>query len=136
MHHKLMETEQQYSNIGRELLGVVFALRRLNHYTYGFTITVQSDHKPLMSIWKKTIAAASSRLQRLLLRLSKYDIKIDYLQGKENVIADALSRVCPLPPTQQDYELETILIHITSNTVPATATNFKSFETPLKMTIL
>ena len=93
-----METEQQYSNIDRELLGVVFALKRLNHYTYGFTITVQSDHEPLMSIWKKTIAAASPRLWRLLLRLSKYNIEIEYLQGKENVKADALSRVCLLPP--------------------------------------
>ena len=117
-----METEKQYSNIERELLGVVFALKRLNHYTYGFTITVQSNHEPLISIWKKTIAAASPRLQRLLLRLSKYNTEIEYLQGKQNVIADALSRVCPLPPMQEDYKLENILIHIISNTVPATAT--------------
>ena len=72
----LTETEQQYSNIERELLGIVFVLERLNHYTHGFTITLQSDHEPLMSIWKKTIAAASPRLQRLLLRLSNYNIEI------------------------------------------------------------
>ena len=93
----------------------------------GFTITVQSDHEPLMSIWKKTIAAASPRLQRLLLRLSKYNIEIHYLQGKESVIADALSRVCPLPPMQQDYKLKTIPIHIISNTVLATAANLQEF---------
>ena len=75
----LMETEEQYSNIERELLGVVFTLERLNHYTYRLTIIVQSDHEPLMRIWKKTIAAGSARLQRLLLRLSKYDIEIEYL---------------------------------------------------------
>ena len=123
----LTETEQQYSNIERELLSIVFALERLNHYTYGFTITVQSDHEPLMSITKKTIAAASLRLQRLLIRLSKYDIKIEYLQGEENVIADALSRVHPLPLTQQDYELETIPVHIISSTAPATTTKLQEF---------
>ena len=123
----LIETEQQYSNIERELLGVVFALERLNHYTYGFTITVQSDYEALMSIWKKTVAVASPRLQRLLLRPSKYDIEIEYLQGKENVIADALSRVCPLPPMQQYYELETIPIHIISKTVLATPTKLLQF---------
>ena len=32
----LTETEQRYSNIERELLAVVFALERLNHYTAGF----------------------------------------------------------------------------------------------------
>ena len=121
----LTEKEQQYSNIERELLGVVFALKRLNHYTYRFTTKVQSDHEPLMSISKKTIAAASLRVQRLLLRLSKYDVEIEYLQGKENVIADALSRVNPLPPTQQDYELQIIPVHTVSKTVPATATRLQ-----------
>ena len=92
----LMETEQRYSNIERELLVIVFALKRLNHYTFGRTITVQSDNQPLQSTWKKSIVSASLRLQTLLLRLAHYDINMEFLCGKENVIADALSRVCPL----------------------------------------
>ena len=36
----LTETEQRYSNIERELLAIVFALKRLNYYTFGRTITV------------------------------------------------------------------------------------------------
>ena len=92
----LTETEQRYSNIERELLAIVFALERLNHYTFGRTITVQSDHQPLQSIWKKSIVSTSPRLQRLLLRLAHYNLNIEFLRGKENVIADALSRVCPL----------------------------------------
>ena len=59
----LTETEQRYSNIERELLAIVFALERLNHYTFGRTITVQSDHQPLQSILKKSIVSASPRLQ-------------------------------------------------------------------------
>ena len=92
----LTEMEQRYSNIERELLAIVFALKRLNHYTFGRTITVQSDHQPLQSIWKKSIVSASPRLQRLLLRLAHHDLNIEFLRGKDNVIADALSRVCPL----------------------------------------
>ena len=92
----LTETEQRYSNIERELLAIVFALERLIHYTFGRTITVQSKHQPLQIIWKKSIVSASPRLQRLLLRLAHYDINIEFLWGKENVIADALSRVYPL----------------------------------------
>ena len=61
-------------------------------------------------------------------------MEIEYIQGKENVIADALSRVYPLPPTQQDYDLETIPVHIISNTVPATATKCKNFGVPCEMT--
>ena len=87
----LTDTEYRYSNIERELLGVVFGLERLHHYTFGSSITVETDHQPLTSIWKKTIATSSPRLQRLLLRLAQYDVHIEYLRGKENVIADALS---------------------------------------------
>ena len=99
----LTETEKRYSNIERELLGVVFGLERLHHYTFGCRITVETDHQPLTTIWKKTIANSSPRLQRLLLRLAQYNVHIEYLRGKENVIADALSHVGQLAPESQDY---------------------------------
>ena len=98
----LTDTEHRYSNIDRELLGVVFGLKRLYHYTFGKSITVETDHQPLTSIWKKTTDTSTAILQRLLLRLAQYDVHIEYLRGKENVIADALSRVAPLKLEPQD----------------------------------
>ena len=62
-------------------------------------VTIETDHKPLESIWKKTIMSASPRLQRLLLKMAKYDVEIRYIQGKTNVIADALSRVSYMEPS-------------------------------------
>ena len=82
----LTDINQRYSNIKKELLSMAFALKRLHHYTYGQTITVETDHEPLTTTWKKSIASASPRLQRLLLRLTQYDVHIEYLKGKENVI--------------------------------------------------
>ena len=114
----LTEREQRYSNIERELLAIVFALERLNHYTFGRTITVQSDHQALQSIWEKSIITASPRLQRLL-RLAHYDINIEFLGGKENVIADTLSRVCQLQSNNsniRDSNIDVIAVHhITQN---------------------
>ena len=46
----LTKTEKRYSNIERELLGVVFELERLHHYTFGSLITVETNHQPLTSI--------------------------------------------------------------------------------------
>ena len=94
----LIETEQRYSKIEHELLAVVFLLERLNYYTAGYRVKVETDHELLTSIWNKSIASTSTTVQRLLLRLLQYDIDIQYLPGKRNVIADALSRVLPLPP--------------------------------------
>lgn len=104
----LTDTEHRYSNIERELLGI--GLKRLHHYTFGKPIMVETNHQPLTSICKKTITTSSLRLQRILLRLTQYDVHIEYLRGKENVIADTLSRVTPLKPEPQDYS--TILSNI------------------------
>ena len=62
---------------------MVFALKRQHHYTYGHTFTEETDHEPLTSIGKNSIAPASPRLQRLLLRLAQYDVHIEYFRGKE-----------------------------------------------------
>ena len=40
----LTDIECRYSNIERELLGVVFGLKRLHHYTFGKSTTVETDH--------------------------------------------------------------------------------------------
>ena len=45
----LTETEQRYSNIEYKLLAVVFACERLNHYTAGYRVKVETDHEPLMT---------------------------------------------------------------------------------------
>lgn len=89
---------EHYSNIDRELLGVVFTMERLHNYLYGEPGQVQTDHKPQEMIWKKHIATASARLQRLLLRLARYEIQLEYIRGKDNSVADAMRRVGPLSP--------------------------------------
>ena len=120
----LTDTECRYSNIERELLGVVFGLERLHHYIFGKPITVETDHQLLTSIWKKTIATSSPRLQRIFLRLAQYDVHIEYLRGKENVIADGLSRVTSLKSEHSDCNdslsnIEKIPVHQITQKAPA-----------------
>ena len=117
----LTPAEEHYSNIERELLGVVFAMERLHNYVYGEPIRVQTDHKPLETIWKKSISTASPRLQRLLLRLARYEITLEFIKGKDNSIADALSRVDPLSPEPRDTkQMDVIPVHHITNAIPAT----------------
>ena len=119
----LTEMEQSYSNIARELLSVIFALERFHHYVYGYTAMVQTDHKPLVSVWKKSIVCNSPRLQRLLLRLSQYNVSIEYLKGKDNIVADALSRVSPQPIPKEGEEAEDFTpVHMLSEEIPADST--------------
>ena len=51
------------------------------------------------------------RLQRLLLRLARYEIQVEYICGKDNSVADALSRVDPLSPKPVDSkQMDVILV--------------------------
>ena len=88
----LTSAETRYAQIEKELLAVVYALEKFHQYTYGSTVEMESDHKPLESITKKPLCHAPPRLQRMLLRLQRYDFMIVYKPGKEMVIVDALSR--------------------------------------------
>ena len=96
----LTGAESRYANIERELLAVVFACIWFNTYLQGHRFTVQSDHKPLEMIHLKTMHNTPPRLQRMLLQLQKYDMKIEYKPGREMLLADALSG-CPARYSQE-----------------------------------
>ncbi|XP_052785334.1 uncharacterized protein K02A2.6-like [Mya arenaria] len=88
----LTSTEQNYAQIEKELLAVVFGFEKFHQFTYGRRVVVESDHNPLETISKKALHKAPKRLQRMLLRLQLYDFEIIYKKGKDMHIADTLSR--------------------------------------------
>ena len=88
----LTETQKRYAPIEQELLAVVFGCQKFHQYIYGKQVTVYSDHKPLENIIKKPFHATPPRLQRMLLNLQKYDINMLCFSGKENILADTMSR--------------------------------------------
>ena len=88
----LTETETQYAQIEKEMLSIVFGLERFEQYAYGRKVTVETDHKPLESIFRKSILSAPKRLQRMLLRLERFDLVVQYKKGSQIYLADTLSR--------------------------------------------
>ena len=73
-----------------EMLTIVLGCERFNMYTH--RAEVNSDHKPLKTIFKKPLFKVPPRLQRMRLRFQKYYIKVKYVPGKCPYIADTLSR--------------------------------------------
>ena len=58
-----------------------------------------------------------------MLRLSQYDVNIEYLKGKDKVVADALSRVSPQPTPKEGQEEEDFIpVHMLTEEIPAHST--------------
>ncbi|GJZ06461.1 putative reverse transcriptase domain-containing protein, partial [Tanacetum coccineum] len=87
---QLKKNEENYTTHDLELGAVVFALRLWRHYLYGTKCTVYTDHKSLQYILDQK--ELNMRQRRWIKLLSDYDCVIRYHPGKENVVADALSR--------------------------------------------
>jgi hypothetical protein len=84
-------TQRKYATSEKELLAVVMAVEHFHQYLYGKQFTVYTDHLPLT--WLLNKKNPHHRLERWLLRLSLYNLVIAYKPGKENLIADFLSRL-------------------------------------------
>ena len=104
----LTSCERRYANIERELLAIVWGAQKFHTYVYGRRVIVETDHKPLESIFRKPLNDAPPRLQRMLLKLTKYDLDVRYVPGKQQVISDCLSRA-PISDTAPATEPEDVI---------------------------
>ena len=102
-------TEQNYAQIEKELLSILFSMERFHTYVYAHAqqVLVETDHKPLISISKKALSSAPKRLQRMLLRLQRYTFELVYRPGTELVLADTLSRAYPPADTTDSHTVFT-----------------------------
>lgn len=89
----LSRTEHNYAQIEKETLAVLFGCIRFSQFIVGREIVVQSDHKPLQVIFKNPLLSAPKRLQRMLLALQRYSIRLEYVPGSKIYLADLLSRL-------------------------------------------
>lgn len=88
----LTSAEVNYAQIEKELLATTYACERFHQYVYGQTVEAETDHKPLVAIMSKPLTDCPLRIQRMLIRLQKYDVNLTYTPGKYMYAADTLSR--------------------------------------------
>ena len=107
----LTKTEQNWAQIEKELLAAVFSSEKFHIFLCGLDYTIETDHKPLVSIInKKDLNEAPARCQRMLMRLARYSPIAKYTPGKYLSVADALSRL-PQQPDQVEVDKFTNLIN-------------------------
>lgn len=89
----LTKSERRFSTTEKECLAVLFAIEKLRPYVEGSHFTVVTDHYSLK--WLYSIKDPVGRIARWTVRLQQYDFEIVHRSGRENVVADALSRSVP-----------------------------------------
>lgn len=86
--------EVRYSTTEKELLAVVWSVKYFRPYIYGKEFTLHTDHQALKWLHTKFVGQdLNQRLSRWILSLGEYNMKVEYIKGKDNVIADFLSRI-------------------------------------------
>lgn len=100
----LTAAEEKYSATAKELLAIYFAAKKFRPYLYGRPFTIYTDHEPLTKELKLT--DATGRVTRQRLYLEQYDFKTVYKKGKQNVVADGLSRIPPAELNLQELSNE------------------------------
>jgi RNase H-like domain found in reverse transcriptase len=93
---KLSQAEAKYSAFDRELLAVYSAIIHFQHLVEGQNFAVLTDHKPLIGVVARQSHPKSDRQRRHLSFVAEFTADIRHISGKDNVVADTLSR--PPPP--------------------------------------
>ena len=97
--NSLSSTEQRYSQLEKECLAICNTFGKFDHWLFGKSdITVHTDHQPLETIYQKPLHQSPARLQKMLMRLQRYQFSLQYKKGTSLHIADTLSRAAlPTP---------------------------------------
>lgn len=99
---KLQGPELLYTVTEKELLGIVFGLKKFQTLIMGRQIIIRTDHYALKFL--KQCRLLNDRLTRWVLFLNQFEYTIEHVKGRENVVADTLSRYAqieedPAPPS-------------------------------------
>lgn len=97
--------------IEKELTAIHWAIDYFKPYLYGRRFKVRTDHRPLVYLFGMN--KPTSKLTRMRLDLEEYDFDIEYLPGKANVGADALSRI---PTKSEDLKSMILVVNTRSMT--------------------
>ncbi|XP_011883701.1 PREDICTED: uncharacterized protein K02A2.6-like, partial [Vollenhovia emeryi] len=113
----LSAAEKNYSQIEKEGLAIICALKKFYRYLCGRRFILITDHKPLLSMGPKTSLQpyAAARLHRWNVYMSQFEYDIEYRPTVEHGNADALSRLPDKNIPREEEDSKDIKLITTEN---------------------
>ena len=122
----LTGSERNYQHLEREHLATIWGMEKFHYFPYGKEFTLETDQKPLVSIYRKHMVEISPRIQRLIVRSFPYQpFNVQYRKGMEIPLAYTLSRVTPTPVEEDGIQLLIIAVNLVSSNVPVSSTEIE-----------
>jgi hypothetical protein len=91
MSKSLDERQQRWDTPEKESYAIFLALKKWDHLLKNINFRLRTDHKNLTYL----NFAGSPKVYRWKLAVQGFDFDIEHVPGKDNVVADVLSRLCP-----------------------------------------
>ncbi|GBN45796.1 hypothetical protein AVEN_162358-1, partial [Araneus ventricosus] len=101
---KLSTAEQKYSAYDRELLAIFASIKYFRYLLERTKFTILTDHKPITYAFSQKIEKLSPRQINHLNFIAQFTVDIKHISGKDNVVADALSRIESISTSPLAYE--------------------------------
>ncbi|GFV78962.1 retrovirus-related Pol polyprotein from transposon 17.6 [Trichonephila clavipes] len=87
------KSQQKWSTYDRQLFSIYSTIRKFKHMLEGRDFIIYTDQKHLISTFKQNPNKCSPWQLSHLDLISQYSTDIQHVQGSENTVADALSRI-------------------------------------------
>ena len=122
----LTGAEKNYQNLERECLVTIWGMEKFHYFLYGKQFTLETDQKPLVSIYRKHMVDISPRIQRLIMRSFPYQpFDVHCRKGVEIPLADALSRVTLTPVEEDGIQLPIVAVNLITSNIPVSSTEIE-----------
>ena len=102
----LTPAETRYAVVELEMAASVWSMLKCRLYLQGRRFTLATDHQPLLGVMKKALSAqANRRLVNMAAKVRHFSFDVEWIKGKNNRVADALSRRPVGVPDPDEHEL-------------------------------
>ena len=89
-------SQQNWAALTKEAYAIYMAIRKLSFYVTDAEVTIKCDHLPLKKFLQKQ--TLNAKVNNWAVELEQFNLKLEWIQGVKNTLADGLSRLLDVDP--------------------------------------
>ena len=89
-------SQQNWAALMKEAYAIYMAVRKLSFYITDVEVTIKCDHLPLKKFLQKQ--TLNAKVNNWAVELEQFNLKLEWIQGVKNTLADSLSRLLDVDP--------------------------------------